>query len=152
MKASRASYLLIGEMVVVVWLLSNMFNKKYYEENMISSVRWWKSIMSAFNKRKDKYWFEKMSRQRAMRRSVIISSQTLLHPTHQKIWIGGLIKKGKVSIKAGKRGPRVWVTCSKNTGRITIERIRECFRLFRGTSTLLKISRKNFHWNSGNLW
>ena len=74
--------------------LKNHFTKEKYDFFQYGGRT--KASISAFNKRKDKYWFEKLSRQKAddeIRNYFIanfIETDTL-----KKIWIGGLIKEGE---------------------------------------------------------
>ena len=127
--------------------LKNHFTKERYDFFQYGGRT--RASMSAFNKRKDKYWFEKMSRQRADDeiRDYFIAN-FIASDTPEKIWIGGLIKEGESQYQGAKEDPEFELLVQRTIGRITIEsRIRECFRLFQGTSnTLKKISRwKNFH-------
>ena len=74
--------------------LKNHFTKERYDFFQYGGRT--SASMSAFNKRKDKYWFEKMSRQRADDeiRDYFIAN-FIASDTPEKIWIGGLIKEGE---------------------------------------------------------
>ena len=67
---------------------------------------------ASFNKRKDKYFFEKMSRQRKTERSLIISPQSSHSVITQKMWIGEIIQIGEEQYQTCKRKCRVCDMCS----------------------------------------
>ena len=74
-----------------------------------------RASVTSFNKRKDKYWFEKTSRKYSDERSLIFWYLIFLLPTTHKTY--GLEKLSileKGHTPNGKSGNRVRLTCSKN--------------------------------------
>ena len=74
--------------------LKNHFTKEKYDFFQYGGRT--RASVSAFNKRKDKYWFEKLSRQKKDEevRDYFIANFTS-SDSPEKIWIGGLIKEGE---------------------------------------------------------
>jgi len=79
--------------------LKNHFTKEKYDFFQYGGRT--RASVSAFNKRKDKYWFEKMSRQKKDEevRDYFIANFTS-SDSPEKIWIGGLIKEGETEYQS----------------------------------------------------
>jgi len=74
--------------------LKNHFTKEKYDFFQYGGRT--RASVSAFNKRKDKYWFEKMSRQKKDEevRDYFVAN-FISSDSPEKIWIGELIKEGE---------------------------------------------------------
>jgi hypothetical protein len=79
--------------------LKNHFTKEKYDFFQYGGRT--RASVSAFNKRKDKYWFEKLSRQKKDEevRDYFIANFTS-SDSPEKIWIGGLIKEGETEYQS----------------------------------------------------
>ena len=80
-----------------------------------------RASVSAFNKRKDKYWFEKLSRQKKDEevRDYFIANFTS-SDSPEKIWIGGLIKEGETEYQN-------WLKRTQSLTYLFTEQSRELF-------------------------
>ena len=99
--------------------LKNHFTKEKYDFFQYGGRT--RASVSAFNKRKDKYWFEKLSRQKKdeeVRNYFIANFCSSDSP--EKIWIGGLIKEGETEYQN-------WLKRTQSLTYLFTEQSRELF-------------------------
>ena len=105
-----------------------------------------RASMASFNKRKDKYWFEKTSRKYSNKEIVnFLVSNFVSTDNPQNLWIGEIINSGERKYADWmKRQQSLTYLFKEQKQRITIgERLGESIRLLQGTSqNPKKISRR----------
>ena len=97
-----------------------------------------RASVTSFNKRKDKYWFEKTSRKYDDKEVVdFLVSNFASADNPQNLWIGEIINSGERTYAEWMKGSRVQHTCSKN--KATNCSLRTTWRVY---STALKVIRR----------
>ena len=119
--------------------LKNHFTKEKYDFFQYGGKT--RASVSAFNKRKDKYWFEKLSRQKKdeeVRNYFIANFCSSDSP--EKIWIGGLIKEGETEYQNWlKRNQSLTYLFTEQSNELFSERkLEDVFDCSKGHPTLLK--------------
>lgn len=119
--------------------LKNHFTKEKYDFFQYGGRT--RASVSAFNKRKDKYWFEKLSRQKKdeeVRNYFIANFCSSDSP--EKIWIGGLIKEGETEYQNWlKRNQSLTYLFTEQSNELFSERkLEDVFDCSKGHPTLLK--------------
>ena len=119
--------------------LKNHFTKEKYDFFQYGGRT--RASVSAFNKRKDKYWFEKLSRQKKdeeVRNYFIANFCSSDSP--EKIWIGGLIKEGETEYQSWlKRNQSLTYLFTEQSNELFSERkLEDVFDCSKGHPTLLK--------------
>ena len=103
-----------------------------------------RASMASFNKRKDKYWFEKTSRKYSDEEVVdFLVSNFTAADNPQNLWIGEIINSGeRTYARLEKEKTEFDLLVQRTKQRITLEqRIRESIRLFeRAPNPVKKIS------------
>ena len=103
-----------------------------------------RASMASFNKRKDKYWFEKTSRKYSDEEVVdFLVSNFTAADNPQNLWIGEIINSGRKDLRRlEKEKTEFDLLVQRTKQRITLEqRIRESIRLFeRAPNPIKKIS------------
>ena len=97
-----------------------------------------RASMTSFNKRKDKYWFEKTSRKYSDKEVVdFLVSNFTATDNPQNLWIGEIINSGERNYSEWMKTPTEFdVLVQRAKQRIVIgERVREFVQLYQGTST-----------------
>ena len=92
-----------------------------------------RASMASFNKRKDKYWFEKTSRKYSDEEVVdFLVSNFTAADNPQNLWIGEIINSGeRTYARLEKKETEFDLLVQRTKQRITLEqRIRESIRLF----------------------
>jgi len=119
--------------------LKNHFTKEKYDFFQYGGKT--RASVSAFNKRKDKYWFEKLSRQKKdeeVRNYFIANFCSSDSP--EKIWIGGLIKEGETEYQNWlKRNQSLTYLFAEQSRELFSEKkLEDVFDCSKGHPTLLK--------------
>ena len=119
--------------------LKNHFTKEKYDFFQYGGRT--RASVSAFNKRKDKYWFEKLSRQKKdeeVRNYFIANFCSSDSP--EKIWIGGLIQEGETEYQNWlKRNQSLTYLFTEQSNELFSERkLEDVFDCSKGHPTLLK--------------
>ena len=98
-----------------------------------------RASMNSFNKRKDKYWFEKTSRKYSDKEVVdFLVSNFTAADNPQNLWIGEIINSGERTYSDWtKKKTEFDLLIQRTKHRIAIEkRIRDSIRLFKGSSDI----------------
>ena len=82
--------------------LKNHFTKDHYDFHKYGGKT--RATKQAFYKRKDRFWFEKVSRQKNDKEVVDFFVSNFVYTTDPStMWIGEMIRKEKVGIRIGRR-------------------------------------------------
>ena len=105
--------------------LKNHFTKDSYDYHKYQGKS--RASLQSFYKRKDRYWFEKLSRQKEEKDVIdffVANFTTCSDP--QTLWIGEIIKEGEVGINLGKEKYNLFPIClKKNLSNYLMENLKK---------------------------
>jgi hypothetical protein len=102
--------------------LKNHFTKDSYDYHKYCGKS--RATVQSFYKRKDRMWFEKVSRQKTDQEVIDFFVANFVSCSDpETLWIGDMIKEGEVDIKTGRRKFNHYHICLKKNLNIFLKKI-----------------------------